>query len=60
MITCKDCDKRHLGCHDKCEAYQQYKDERRIIAENRQKEKVVRTYSAARKKDMIDTYRKNF
>lgn len=25
--TCKDCTKRYLGCHDKCEEYQKIKKE---------------------------------
>lgn len=60
MITCKGCEKRYIGCHDKCEAYLEFKEERALISKNRQLEKIVRQHSSARKKDMINTHRKNF
>lgn len=28
MPPCKDCPKRKLGCHDRCEEYRQFKAER--------------------------------
>lgn len=27
-MTCKDCDKRHIGCHAECEIYQAWHKER--------------------------------
>jgi hypothetical protein len=36
---CKDCTKRYLGCHDKCQPYQDYKRNNRkakIVEENKQ------------------------
>lgn len=27
MCECKDCTKRHLGCHSNCESYIQYRKE---------------------------------
>lgn len=27
MSCCKDCTKRHVGCHDKCEEYANFKKE---------------------------------
>lgn len=29
---CKDCDKRYIGCHDRCESYQKFKAERELIS----------------------------
>ncbi|MBR6289228.1 MAG: hypothetical protein IKR19_07835 [Acholeplasmatales bacterium] len=34
---CKGCTKRYLGCHDKCESYQEYKRKREEFNAARQK-----------------------
>ncbi len=26
MTSCKACDRRYLGCHDRCKAYKEYKE----------------------------------
>lgn len=31
MSPCKDCKKRHIGCHDKCDIYLKYKEEIRAF-----------------------------
>ncbi len=35
-MTCKNCDKRHIGCHSKCE---DYAEQRRVIEERNEKVK---------------------
>lgn len=32
---CKGCEKRHPGCHDKCDDYQEFAEERKQIRERR-------------------------
>ena len=32
-MTCKDCKDRYIGCHDRCEKYQQFKKENEIKRE---------------------------
>lgn len=36
MIACKDCPDRYPGCHDKCEKYQAYAEEREKARAKRQ------------------------
>jgi hypothetical protein len=31
--SCKNCKDRYLGCHDKCEKYQKFKEERIRISQ---------------------------
>lgn len=38
---CKDCEKRHVGCHDTCEAYQKYHAEREAIRKERERQKAT-------------------
>ena len=47
FFECKDCTKRHLGCHDECEAYKRDKEEYgrlKVIEEN---ERDIRKYVRA-------------
>lgn len=36
-VPCKDCDKRHLGCHSTCEDYKLYKSEVNKVNDTRNK-----------------------
>lgn len=35
IAPCKDCPDRHIGCHGKCEKYQEYDAEQKKIREAR-------------------------
>ena len=37
QCNCKDCKKREIGCHGKCEEYKRFYKERRDINEKRRK-----------------------
>lgn len=37
--SCKDCPKRHVGCHAKCKDYKDWANNRRAELEARRKEK---------------------
>lgn len=41
MPPCKDCEKRHIACHDKCEDFAEYKKKVRIAKDKEFAEKVV-------------------
>lgn len=41
---CKDCKKRYLGCHDKCDTYQNFKKECLEISEERKKRQTADEY----------------
>ena len=46
---CKDCDKRRLGCHDECKAYEEYSRNRQELLDKKNKEqKDVYDYKRAR------------
>ena len=42
IMPCKDCAKRHVGCHSECEDYKNAKLELSAINANRNKENVRR------------------
>lgn len=37
--SCKDCTKRYLGCHDRCEVYQEYR--KALDAKNKQRQDAI-------------------
>ena len=43
---CKDCERRHIGCHATCDDYIAAKRRHDEIAAERQKEKLVNDYQA--------------
>lgn len=47
--TCANCEKRHLGCHDKCEEYQEYKKQLAEIKKAKELENVKDTFAYLRK-----------
>jgi hypothetical protein len=34
MVPCLNCKNRYLGCHDSCNYYKEFKDEKEIINNN--------------------------
>lgn len=38
FTCCKNCDKRYLGCHDRCEEYRTQKAQKEQIASERRKQ----------------------
>lgn len=40
MVPCKDCPKRELGCHSKCEVYKNFSAGREMIREKKFKESI--------------------
>lgn len=40
-MPCKDCKDRYLGCHDRCEKYQQFKKRNDEIREKERREKLI-------------------
>lgn len=42
VAPCKDCAKRELGCHSRCDKYKEYEEERRQIRERRLLENEIR------------------
>lgn len=43
-MTCKDCEKRRIGCHDECEDYQKERAERAKRRERERQEYIWRGY----------------
>lgn len=41
MPPCKNCERRHPGCHSKCSAYQAWSEKRQAIAEQIRKENAL-------------------
>ena len=39
MEKCKNCKKRHVGCHDTCKDYREYSEAREAIRKERQRQK---------------------
>ena len=39
QAECKDCDKRHPGCHSRCESYQAFRKERNEMLDKMHKYK---------------------
>lgn len=45
---CIDCNKRYPGCHDKCEVYTKYSQEREKIRREKQNQFVYKDYISNR------------
>lgn len=40
-MPCKDCKDRYIGCHDRCEKYQQFKKRNDELREKERREKLI-------------------
>lgn len=49
MKKCQNCKERHIGCHDHCESYQEWKKEQNRIAKAKQKYQLIGYKGGARK-----------
>lgn len=47
--SCKNCEKRKLGCHSTCADYQKFVNEKNAVREERQRQKEVDEYFSVQK-----------
>lgn len=50
---CYECNKRKLGCHGKCEAYKEMKDELEVIRQKKIRERDFNSYVFYRYKSVM-------
>lgn len=56
---CQDCKDRKLLCHDSCEKYQAYKDEREAYCKARSTHRVVLSYPVKKRENLVFTMKHN-
>lgn len=50
---CYNCEKRHLGCHDRCSKYQEYRLNRNLFLEEQRKRNYLKYDYKLYKQDVI-------
>lgn len=59
-MTCKDCQKRKVGCHSTCKEYLREKEARKKVKEKQNAEKEAREYTYDRDRNLRkDHYQSN-
>ena len=57
--SCKNCTKRHVGCHATCEEYKEYVEKNKAVSRARFLETMKRRGSKKFEQKMIDKIRRN-
>lgn len=57
--SCKDCTKRHIGCHSECEEYKQFVEKNKSISHAKFIESMERRGSKKFEKNMANKIRRN-
>ena len=57
--SCKDCTKRHIGCHSECEEYKEFVEKNKAISRARFLDSIKRRGSKKFENKIIDKIRRN-